>query len=167
MFHIVFDAQGAEGLAAAMDIDEALDGETILIRDDYSVGPIQDIFSESGRQERGKWWSAVLEEQGSTAADPSGLPSDSVNLERIAERMAEEEFDQIWIWVAPNARDVCGYFWTIAQLKAFSGRIYVLHLNNLPFINEKGSVFYPHALAEIPPREFIKAKRLARPITYC
>ena len=79
--------------------------------------------------------------------------------------MEEEEFDQIWIWVAPNIKDVCGYFWLTAQLIAFSGRIYVLHLNNLPFINEKGHVFYPTSLSEIPAREFIKAKKLARPVS--
>ena len=49
MFHIVFDSRGAELLSAAMDMDEALDGETILIRDDFSVGPIQDLFSDEGR----------------------------------------------------------------------------------------------------------------------
>ena len=48
MFHIVFDSRGAELITAAMDLDEALDGETILIQDDYSVGPIQDLFSEDG-----------------------------------------------------------------------------------------------------------------------
>ena len=36
---------------------------------------------------------------------------------------------------------------------------------NLPFINEKGNVFYPISLAEIPAREFVKAKRLARPVS--
>ena len=38
-------------------------------------------------------------------------------------------------------------------------------MNNLPFINEKGSIFYPRDLFEIPPKEFIKAKKLARPVT--
>ena len=57
--------------------------------------------------------------------------------------MEEEEFDQIWIWMAPNVRDVCGYYWLISQLQEFSGRIYLLSLNNLPFIGEKGNVFYP------------------------
>ena len=45
------------------------------------------------------------------------------------------------------------------------GRIHVLYLNNLPFINEKGQLFYPTWLEEIPPREFVKAKKLARPVT--
>ena len=48
MFHILFDSRGAGLLSGAMDMDESLDGETILIRDDYSVGPIMDLFSEEG-----------------------------------------------------------------------------------------------------------------------
>jgi hypothetical protein len=161
MFHIVFDSKGAELLNAAMDLDEALDGEVVLIQDDYSVGPIQDLFSDEGRAERKKWWSGIRQEASESFADES----DSGMLMKILQRMGDEEFDQIWIWMAPNTRDVSGYFWLIVQLKEFSGRIYLLSLNNLPFINEKGNVFYPVSLAEIPAREFVKAKKLARPVS--
>jgi Domain of unknown function (DUF1835)/Protein of unknown function len=160
MFHIVFDSRGAELLNAAMDMDEALDGEIIQIRDDYSVGPINDLFSNEGLAERKKWWDEIREEEKSSGTDEM----DTAILLKIVQRMKEEEFDQIWIWMAPNVKDVSGYFWLIAQLKEFSGRIYLLSLNNLPFINEKGNVFYPTSLGEIPAREFVKAKRLARPV---
>ena len=53
----------------------------------------------------------------------------------------------------------------MSQLKDFQGRVFILYLNNLPFINEKGNIFYPQWLSQIPPREFLKAKKLARPIT--
>jgi hypothetical protein len=161
MFHILFDSKGAELLNAAMDLDEALDGEVILIQDDYSVGPIPDLFSDEGRAERKKWWDGIRQEVGGPLAEES----DSDTLMKILQRMEEEEFDQIWIWMAPNVRDVSGYYWLIAQLKGFSGRIYLLSLNNLPFLNEKGNVFYPVSLAEIPAREFVKAKKLARPVS--
>lgn len=161
MFHIVFDSKGAELLNAAMDLDEALDGEVVLIQDDYSVGPIQDLFSDEGRAERKKWWHEIRQE----VSEPVAEESDSGTLIKIQQRMGEEEFDQIWIWMAPNVHDVSGYFWLIAQLKEFSGRIFLLSLNNLPFINEKGNVFYPVSLAEIPAREFVKAKKLARPVS--
>jgi len=161
MFHIVFDSKGAELLNAAMDLDEALDGEVILVQDDYSVGPIQNLFTEDGLAERNKWWGEISQE----SAGPLSAPSDADTLKEILQRMEEEEFDQIWIWLAPNIRDISGYYWLISQLKEFSGRIYLLSLNNLPFINEKGNVFYPVSLAEIPAREFVKARKLARPVT--
>jgi hypothetical protein len=41
----------------------------------------------------------------------------------------------------------------------------ILYLNNLPFINEKGHLFYPWSVHDILPKEVVKAKKLARPIT--
>jgi hypothetical protein len=161
MFHIVFESRGAELLTAAMDMDEALDGEIKLIGDDYAVGPISDIFSDNGLSERRKWWHMVR----GTDSLSSGNDMDTATLRDMVQRMEEEEFDQVWIWMAPNAKDVCGYYWLITQLKAFSGRVYLISLNNLPFIGEKGNVFYPLSLSEIPPREFTKAKKLARTVT--
>jgi len=71
----------------------------------------------------------------------------------------------VWIWAAQNKHDVSGYYWLMSQLADYQGRIFILYLNNLPFFNEKGNIFYPENLYQIPPREFIKAKKLARPIT--
>lgn len=165
MFHILFDARGADLISEAMDADEALDGETILIKDDYSIGPINDLHSEAGRINRRNWFSTSVPDEKIFLANQQDDISDAIVLDNIIQRMGEEEFDQIWIWIAPNARDICGYYWLISQLKKFAGRVYVLHLNNLPFIGEKGNVFYPLYLAEIPSREFVKAKRLARQVT--
>jgi Protein of unknown function len=64
-----------------------------------------------------------------------------------------------------NQHDVCGYYWLASQFKDYQGRVLTLYLNNLPFINEKGQIFYPSWLHEIQPKEFLKAKKLARPIT--
>ena len=69
------------------------------------------------------------------------------------------------MWAAQNKHDVSGYYWLMSQLKNFQGRIFILYLNNLPFINEKGNIFYPTNLFQIQPKEFVKAKKLARPIT--
>jgi hypothetical protein len=162
MFHIVFDSKGAELLNQAMDMDEGLDGEVISLADDYSIGPVRDLFSETGRRERLEWWNLIRWED-SGWEGPSGM--DLSPLDNVLSRMREEEFDQIWIWMAPNAREVSGYFWLIGQLTEFQGRVYLISLNNLPFINEKGNIFYPNFLGEIPAREFIKAKRLARPVS--
>ncbi len=140
MFHIVFDSKGAQLITEAMDLDESLDGETIAITDDYSVGPIGNLFSDEGILERRTWWTGISEQ---TVGNSLERDPDSENIGKIVERMKEEEFDQIWIWIAPNARDLSGYYWLISQLKDFSGRVMVLHLNNLPFISEKGTVFYP------------------------
>jgi hypothetical protein len=71
----------------------------------------------------------------------------------------------LWIWAAQNKHDVSGYYWLLHYVKEFQARVFILYLNNLPFINEKGNIFYPSWLHTIPPKEFLKAKKLARPIT--
>ncbi|MDP4129443.1 MAG: DUF1835 domain-containing protein [Bacteroidota bacterium] len=166
MFHIVFQPRDVEVLTAAMDMDEALDGEIVLIADDYSLGPVADLWTEEGLTLRKLWWQQVLnarQPEDRNGADPA--TEDNSKLLQIQDRMRAEEFDQIWIWVASNAQDVSGYYWLVSRLNEFAGRIYVLSLNNLPFINDKGAVFYPTVLSEIPAREFIKAKKLARPVS--
>jgi Domain of unknown function (DUF1835)/Protein of unknown function len=166
MFHIIFESDSIELLSAAMDIDQTLDGEIVLISDDYSVGPIEDLFTVSGRQHRNDWWLQINAQSGKESiAGKSESCTDNETIQAIVKRMSEEEFDEIWIWIAPNAKDVSGYYWLVSQLKNFAGRIFVLSLNNLPFINEKGAVFYPSTLAEIPAREFVKAKKLVRAVS--
>jgi hypothetical protein len=75
--------------------------------------------------------------------------------------LEEDAAAECWIWMVQNQHDVSGYFWLISQLKNWQGRIYILYLNNLPFINEKGQLFYTTCLGEIPPREFVKAKKIS------
>jgi hypothetical protein len=84
------------------------------------------------------------------------------NLKRELEENVKEE---VWIWMGQNQHDVCGYYWLISQLQSFQGRVVILYLNNLPFINEKGNIFYPTSLHEIQPKEFLKAKKLNRKVT--
>jgi hypothetical protein len=90
---------------------------------------------------------------------------DQKTVDDLVAKLENDASEIVWIWAAQNKHDVSGYYWLISQLKSFQGRIFLLYLNNLPFINEKGSIFYPENLFSIPPREFIKAKKLARPVT--
>jgi hypothetical protein len=83
----------------------------------------------------------------------------------LLKKLEEQPEEQVWIWMGQNQHDVCGYYWLMCQLKNYQGRIQVLYLNNLPFISEKGSLFYPTHLYQIRPREFLKARKLARQIT--
>jgi hypothetical protein len=41
----------------------------------------------------------------------------------------------------------------------------MLNIANLPFLDENGKVYYPKSIGEILPRELVKARRLARPVT--
>lgn len=165
MIHVVFNEPDVEVIAKAIELDESLSGPIMLVRDDYAVGPVENLFTPEGAAIRKEWWKMVLENGDLSTAVEDGLVDDEQVVLDMKEALANDESQVLWIWAAQNKHDVCGYYWLMSQLSAFQGRIYILYLNNLPFINEKGNIFYPDWLSQIPPKEFIKAKKLARPIT--
>jgi|SRR6185437_5132102 len=163
--HIVFQQEDVKTISKSFDLDESLRAEIIEIKDDFAVGPLKDIYSVEGIEERKQWWRKVLSGGDYDGRVDTGEVNDEKAVQEIKEKLNNNEEETVWIWVAPNKHDVSGYYWLMPQLKEFVGRIYILMLNNLPFINTKGNIFYPENLFEIPPREFLKAKKLARPIT--
>ncbi|HUZ60295.1 MAG TPA: DUF1835 domain-containing protein [Hanamia sp.] len=163
--HIVFQHEDVNTLSKSFDLDESLRGEIIEIKDDFAVGPLKDIYSDEGIEERKQWWRNVLSGGDYDGHVDSGEVNDQKAVETIKAKLKNDEHKIVWIWVAPNKHDVSGYYWLMAQLKEFAGSVFVLTLNNLPFINDKGNIFYPENLYDIPPKEFLKAKKLARPIT--
>ena len=165
MIHVVFNEADVEVLKKAIEMDESLAGEIKIVRDDYAVGPLQNIYTPAGVANRKDWWKIVLEGGDYEGLVEEGKVNDEQAILDIIESLTNDESEEVWIWAAQNKHDVCGYYWMVGQLAAFQGRIQILYLNNLPFINEKGNIFYPDWLSQIPPKEFIKAKKLARPIT--
>ncbi len=164
MIHIVFNESEVELMKQVMEMDESLAGEVVQIKDDFAVGPLAGIDTEEGWQFRLDWWRGLL--QSSPQGDSLvGSFDDRETVKALIAKMEENTEEEIWIWMAQNQHDVTGYYWLIPQLSKLQGRVMVLYLNNLPFINEKGQIFYPSWLQEIQPKEFIKAKKLARPIT--
>lgn len=165
MTHIVFSEQNALTLQAANALDESLNGKIITCYDNFSVGPINNIYFTEGIEARKEWWKDILMGGDfSNWVDKEKINSITAIEEAISTLNTNDE-ETIWIWAGQNARDVSGYYWMLHYLKPFQGKIFILYLNNLPFINEKGGIFYPSELSEIMPREFLKAKKLARPIT--
>ena len=165
MLHIVFQEADIAVLQKAIELDEtgSMNGEVWQIKDDFAVGPVMNIYETEGYQQRRDWWKSLLEF--SPYTEHLDIVDDKMTVHQLVKKLEEEPELSVWIWMGQNAHDVCGYYWLMSQLKNLQGRIYVLYLNNLPFINEKGNIFYPTALHQIQPKEFLKAKRLARVIT--
>lgn len=163
MIHIVFEQSNVDALQKAIGLDDSMQGDIVEIKDDFAVGPLLDIYETDGYQARRDWWKTLLEY--SPYMEQLDIVDDKLTVHHLMKRLDEEPGEQAWIWMGQNVHDVCGYYWLMSQLKNYQGRIQVLYLNNLPFINEKGNIFYPTSLYEIQPKEFLKAKKLARPIT--
>lgn len=253
MIHVVFQEADVAVLEKAIALDPKLKGRVVQIKDDYAVGPVENIYQPEGYQLRKAFWQEALQfspytaqldivddkmtvfnlikylkgdrtavfpvrevkpvtaaaarKNAAAAAEPvaeTTLPEEPVaedapaaettapatgevvatkgteNTEAVATDMdaaepveiaaveTADEYDdnpELWIWMGQNQHDVCGYYWLMSQLADYQGQVQVLYMNNLPFINEKGGIFYPSNLYEIQPKEFLKAKRLARAIT--
>ena len=163
MIHLVFNTADMASIEAAIALDETLAGKVIEIKDDYAVGPLLDIYETEGYQARRDWWKNILEH--SPYEEQLAIVDDKLTVHELIQSLEENLEEEVWFWMGQNAHDVCGYYWLMSQLKPYQGRLQVLYLNNLPFLNDKGQLFYPSYLNEIQPKEFLKAKKLARPIT--
>ena len=163
MKHLVFEELNATILQEAIALDESLSGTIYVIKDDYATGPLAVENTEATHQQRKDWWQEVL--KGSPYENQIELVNDHETLQAITDALEAEPEEALWIWMGQNSHDVSGYYWILSFLKPFAGRVMVLFMNNLPFMNEKGGIFYPTHLHEIQPKEFLKAKKLARPIT--
>ena len=165
MIHIVFNEADVEVLQKAIALDESLQGEVIQIKDDYAVGPLENLYLGEGIAARREWWKQVVSGGDYSALANNDDIDDYKTVANLVGTLRRNPDEIVWIWAAQNKHDVSGYYWLLHFMKEFQGRIHILYLNNLPFLNEKGQLFYPEWLSTIPPKEFLKAKRLARPIT--
>lgn len=163
MIHLVFQQKSAAVLEQAIRLDDTLTGDLMVLNEDFSVGPVADIYEAEGFQQRKAFWEEVQQHSAFPLSDV--LVEDKLKVHQLIKKLNEQQEETVWIWMGQNATDVCGYYWLSSQLKNFQGRVFILYLNNLPFLNEKGGIFYPKYLYEILPKEFLKAKRLARPVT--
>lgn len=165
ILHIVFGQSSEANLKAAFELDPQLAGEILCFEDDLAVGPLFILDTPEGRTARREWWNNMLDIPPIVPAEGEEVPAPEDPVRSLKGRLREEEELEVWIWAGQNACDVSGYFWLISQLDRFSGRIHLVYLNNLPFLNEKNGVFYPTHLSQILPKEFIKAKKLAREVS--
>ena len=60
MIHIVFQEADIDVLKKAIELDESLQGKVEIIRDDYAVGPLQNLYETEGYQQRRDWWKNQL-----------------------------------------------------------------------------------------------------------
>jgi hypothetical protein len=164
MIHIVFNESEVDLMKQVIAQDETLAGEVVQIKDDFAVGPLAGIDTDEGWQARHNWWMGLLENSHYAGTNNVKF-DDRETVKELKEKLAANSQEEIWIWMGQNQHDVTGYYWLVPQLSEYAGRIMILYLNNLPFINEKGQIFYPSWLSEIQPKEFSKAKKLSRPIT--
>ncbi len=147
-------------LQEAVAAEPGMHGEVVVMKDILHVGPLQKEEGQSFSALRSAFWQDVVinEKQPVEVDDMERLLEISAAMHNNADR-------QVWFWMAPAPADVCTYHWLIKYLSKYPGRFYILNLSNLPFLDENGKVYYPKNISEVLPKELVKARKLARPVT--
>ena len=162
--HIVFQQAGREVLERGFAPDESIDKNIINLKSDYSLGPVEYPLTNENLEKRNDWWKKIITDETDISFSAAN-EADVQIINEIKNSLTNNESEELWIWIAPNTQDVSGYYFLLSQLTELTDKVFVVWLNNLPFINEKGQIFYPRYLSEIPSREFLKAKKLYRAIS--
>lgn len=161
IYHIVVGDMAAEPLKEAISQEESMEGNILALKDLLHLGPLQKGEHEFFSQARTAYWNNVITNE----KDKPVKVEDLERLMEVSTALSNNEDAKVWIWMAPWPADVCAYYWVLTHLKKHLGRIYLLNIAGLPFLNEEGKVYYPKNISEIAPKELIKARRLAREIT--
>jgi hypothetical protein len=163
--YITFGDLAAEALAAGFNEEQNFNAPILVIKDNFYIGPLTTLDDNLDWQNRLAWWNQQLGEYQTNPLSEEEYAHDRNIVTHIIEHCNQSDDHTATIWMGQNANDVCGYFWLVSQLAAYQGKIKVIYLNNLPFINEKGGIFYPTHLTQILPAEFIKALKIERAVS--
>ncbi len=160
IYHIVTGDVAAGPLREAIATEPAMEGPVVVMKDVLSVGPLQKEEGQKFSEMRSAFWQTVVTNEKS--------PIQVDDLERLLEtgnELSKNEDARIWLWLAPWPADISTYYWSLKYLGKYTNRFFVVNIAGLPFLDENGKVFYPKSIGEIRPKELVKARKLARPIT--
>jgi hypothetical protein len=142
-------------------MDAAMEGEVVIMKDVLSVGPLQKEEGQKFSELRSAFWQEVV------INDKNPIQVDDMErLLQVSAELAKNEEANAWVWIAPWPADISLYYWTLKYLGKYPGRFFVVNIAGLPFLEENGKVFYPKSIGDIQPKEVIKARKLARAVTY-
>lgn len=159
MIHLLTNEEAAKNLEAAFALDENLKGNIVVLKDHLEHGPLTPDEDEANHDElRTAFWQPL-----SLHHVPHPIDDRLQILQCIDTAIAEEE--PVCFWMAPNAHDVCAYYWLLSFFRKHEDMLHVIQINGLPFLNEKGQLFYPKSFSEVLPKEFGKTKRLLKRVT--
>lgn len=157
MIHIIVGDEAAANLEAAFLLDENLRGEVIVLKDTLGIGPISIDDQIDHDAIRSEFWKALIPNE-------EIVVSDSKIIRELVDRALAEE-EPLCFWLSPCVSDVCTYYWLLTYCKPYVDLLHTINIIGLPFLNEKGQMFYPKNFSEIPAKEFLKTKRLLKNVT--
>lgn len=157
--HIIADNKVHTAFEAALTTQQDADShEVFLLQDTLNIGPLQ--------QEEHTFAAVRTAFQNLITNQTMPLPIDDLErLMQLSTRLSNGEQAQFCFWMGANAADVCAYYWLLHYLKKHSGKLSVINIAGLPFLNEANQLFYPELIEQLPTKELVKALKLKRQIS--
>lgn len=157
--HLMVGEASAAPLREALAQDEHLSGIVLALPDRLHHGPLHRSEGQSFSQVRAAYWRAIRHYPEDQFPEEAGVEERLIEASNLLQKHPEA---QLWFWIAPHAADVTAYYRSLRYLGKYTGRLFTIQIDGLPFLDASGNVFYPQSFSEVPPREFSKARRLAR-----
>lgn len=129
--------------------------EIICFEDQLNIGPLKKTDNKSFAEIRNEFWTEVLETE-------SVAKNDIEVLLEISKRLHQKEVQDVVIWIAANAKDICAYYWIIFYLGHYPSQIKIINIAGLPFLNDNNSLYFPKEISELNTKEIQKALKLSR-----
>ena len=159
IYHIVTGDAAAAPIKEMVALEPYTQEQVLIIKDVLSLGPLKKQEGQKFSELRSAFWHEI--------APNEKNPVKADDLERLlltANELSKNENTCIWFWLAPLPADTCTYYWALKYLEKYKGRVLVVNIAGLPFLDENGKIVFPKSISEILPKEIIKARKLARPI---
>lgn len=160
IYHLVVGDEAAKPLQQAIDSCVEMEGSIVVLRDLLHLGPLKKAEGQSFNSLRSEWWQKVNGD-GKSSVEVNDLQE----LLSVGNKLNQNSSAKIWFWMAPWPADLCAYYWALDYLRKYVGRISLVNLAHLPFLDDDGKIFYPKNISEILAKELVKARKLARAIT--
>src|SRR5215217_7008300 len=102
MLHIVFQQADVATLKKAIELDESLQGNILEIKDEFAVGPIENIDTEEGWTVRENWWRELLAQSPYAHENLVGSFDDRKTVQELKNRLDENANEVAWLWMGQN-----------------------------------------------------------------
>src|SRR5688500_10012485 len=99
MLHIVFQQADVNTLKKASDLDDSLQGNILEVKDDFAVGPLENIDTEEGWVARENWWKELLAQSPYANDNLVGSFDDRKTVEELKRTLDENEKEVAWLWM--------------------------------------------------------------------
>lgn len=157
-FHIIVGKDNATHVSNALSENGFTDFEVLCLEDDLSFGPLRNPEVPFSLLRHSFW-------QNCSANQIIDSFQDLEHLLELKNTVLNLEDSRAVFWLNNKGNELLWYYLILHYFKSLQGKLYVLNINGLPFLDDTLQLFYPSTFVDINNRGIGKALKLARVLT--